>query len=171
MRTEYLVAAALLSAALAVPGFMIFTLGDAVPELSGGDSDRNLIQSGPLTLIPPPIMAPALPSRTGETIRTVVAEIDLPDRASADSVCRAHPRLADRILMHLDERGDPSTRSDPINADGHDVRLAWAVGKALDPVEIENIAILDREEVRARRHRRPVYECRGAVAWRKPDGF
>jgi|GEM_PF-5092187 hypothetical protein len=162
MRAEYLFAASLITAALAVPTGLVALFGDAVPSLSGGEAAGDFSEKDPLTLITNPILAPSETAGGSRYFRTVVAEIDLPNRASADKICKDQPKVADSILMHL---GDPKQagRQGP---NGHDARLAWVLDKMMDPVEVENIAIVERKELHARDNKRPVYECRGQVAWR-----
>lgn len=160
MRAEYIIAASLMGAALTVPAVLLGALGDAVPGLSqGADAERPADEA--LTLMTPPVLVPNAPK--GQ-MRTVYAELDLTGRTAADAVCKAHPRLADRILGHVQDPG-----RGPAGPKGHDARLAWLLDDALDGVEVRTVALVDSADPRPRAYRRPLYRCNQGTAWPVPD--
>jgi len=162
MRAEYIIAASLIGASVAVPAAFVIAMSDAVPGISSGGSAENR----PLTLITQPMLAPAGKGE-GAAYKTVVAEIDLPSRASADRLCRKTPRLSDDVLLYLHDRGAPAF--DALN--GNDATLAWVLAHNLDAEAIDGAAIVEVDRIGARSRGRPLYECRGAAAYKRPGGL
>ena len=160
MRAEYIVAASLIGASLTVPAVFLAVMGDAVPSISAGAPDSR--DERPLTLVTQPMLAPA--ETGGGAYRTVVAEIDLPGRTSADKLCRENARLSDDVLLYLHDRGALALEA----LNGHDATLTWMLAHNLDAEAIEGAAIVEIERVGDRGRDRPLYECRGNVAWKRP---
>ncbi|MEQ8602698.1 MAG: hypothetical protein RIB45_05215 [Marivibrio sp.] len=163
MRAEYLIAASLIGASVAIPAAFVVAMSDAVPGISAGQA-AGARDDQPLTLVTRPMLAPA-DANEGAAYRTVVAEIDLPGRNSADRLCRDNPRLSDDVLLYLHDRG--ASALDALN--GHDATLTWVLAHNLDAQAIEGAAIVEADRIGARAGDRPLYECRGAVAWKRPD--
>lgn len=163
MRAEYIIAATLMGAALAVPAVLVGVMGDAIPGLSlegRGDGDGEALA---LTLTTPPVMVPDARGVRRGGPRTVVVELDLRGRDAADRVCKAHPLLADRVLAHMQDEG-----RGPAGPRGNDTRLAWLLDRTLGSVGIERAAIVESGDKRPRAHDRPLYRCNQGTAWPMP---
>ncbi|MBP5856354.1 hypothetical protein KAJ83_05005 [Marivibrio halodurans] len=163
MRAEYIIAATLMGAALAVPAVLVGVMGDVIPGLSLEGRARGNGEAPALTLTIPPVMVPDARGVRGGAPRTVVVELDLRGRDAADRVCKAHPRLADRILEHMQDDG-----RGPTGPRGNDTRLAWLLDRTLGAVEIERAAVVESDDKRPRTYDRPLYRCNQGSAWPMP---